>query len=101
MKFSYLSGVVSLDYSSEKCIGCGRCIEVCPHGVFKIKDHKAIIVARDYCMECGACALNCVSGALTVNKGVGCASAMINGLMTKGNADLGSCDCGGESDGCC
>jgi hypothetical protein len=26
---------------------------------------------------------------------------MINGIMTKGNADLGACDCGEGSSGCC
>jgi ferredoxin len=30
----YLSGVSTLEYFSDKCTGCGRCVEVCPHAVF-------------------------------------------------------------------
>jgi hypothetical protein len=32
-------------------------------------------------MECGACARNCVPGALRVKVGVGCAAAIIGGLL--------------------
>ena len=41
-------------------------------------------------MECGACALNCVPGALSVEPGVGCAQAIINGWLTGSEP---SCDC--------
>ncbi len=34
MRPSYLKNVVTLALSPEKCIGCGRCLEVCPHDVF-------------------------------------------------------------------
>ncbi len=101
MKHRYLSGVATLRLTSEKCTGCGRCMEVCPHGVFAMHEHRAHITALDSCMECGACAQNCAFGALSVKSGVGCAVAMINGLMTKGDPDQGSCDCGGDSGSCC
>jgi NAD-dependent dihydropyrimidine dehydrogenase PreA subunit len=104
MKHLYLSGVSTLKLAAEKCTGCGRCVEVCPHGVFEIHNHRAQIIALDNCMECGACAQNCAFGALSVKNGVGCAAAMINGIMTKGDPDLGTCDCGGEtnsSGACC
>lgn len=101
MKGMYLPGVSTLKLTSEKCTGCGRCVEVCPHGVFDLKDHRVQIAAIDNCMECGACTQNCAFGALTVKSGVGCAIAMINGIMTKGNPDLGTCDCGDESSNCC
>jgi Fe-S-cluster-containing hydrogenase component 2 len=29
----YLKDVVTLNLNEEKCIGCGMCIEVCPHAV--------------------------------------------------------------------
>ena len=69
----YLENVVTLQLDRDKCVGCGRCLEVCPHGVFSLTGDKTIIVDRDACMECGACARNCPAGALYVKNGVGCA----------------------------
>jgi len=78
----YLPGVVTLQLDAEKCNGCKICIEVCPHAVFVVENKIAQIVDRDACMECGACAQNCEPGALTVDAGVGCASAIIYGALT-------------------
>jgi NAD-dependent dihydropyrimidine dehydrogenase PreA subunit len=101
MNHQYLPNVASLEYTPEKCRGCKRCVEVCPHGVFEMNHSHAQLVAPDSCMECGACALNCAFDAIIVRKGVGCASAMINGIITKGNPDLGTCDCSPDSGSCC
>ncbi len=88
----YLPGVSTLRLDADKCNGCRVCQEVCPHGVFVIEDRKARIVDPDACIECGACALNCQPGALMVNAGVGCASAIIRGWLTGSEPN---CDCGG------
>jgi NAD-dependent dihydropyrimidine dehydrogenase PreA subunit len=98
MKHKYIKNVVTLELFSDKCTGCGRCIEVCPHNVFKIEDKKTTIIHRDYCMECGACVKNCPFHALEVNPGVGCASAIIRGWLTGSEP---SCDCSGNSSDCC
>ncbi|HBF39365.1 MAG TPA: ferredoxin [Firmicutes bacterium] len=81
MKQQYIKNVVSLDLNVEKCIGCGRCREVCPHHVFKMENRKALIQNRDGCMECGACARNCPAEAITVRAGVGCAAAIVMGKL--------------------
>lgn len=94
----YLANVTTLNYNSEKCTGCRRCAEVCPHGVFEMRDKRAVVTDRDLCMECGACALNCEFGAITVNTGVGCAAAIINSLINGGPP---SCDCNSEAGNCC
>jgi NAD-dependent dihydropyrimidine dehydrogenase PreA subunit len=95
----YLSNVTTIALSGDKCTGCGRCIEVCPHGVFRMRDKKAAITDKDLCMECGACALNCESGAISVDTGVGCAAAIINSMLTGGEP---ACGCSnGEGSGCC
>ena len=94
----YLANVTTLTYAAEKCTGCGRCVEVCPHNVFVLQERRAQITDRDRCMECGACALNCDYGALAVNSGVGCAAALINSMITGGEP---SCDCEDSAAGCC
>lgn len=71
--FRYLEDVVSLVFDQPTCIGCGRCVEVCPHQVFMIEGKKAMMSDRDACMECGACARNCPVNAIAVDAGVGCA----------------------------
>jgi ferredoxin len=76
--FRYLENVVTLRLDQATCIGCGRCIEVCPHQVFVPEGKKVMLFDRDACMECGACALNCPVKAISVDAGVGCASGMIN-----------------------
>jgi len=95
----YLEDVVTLELDREKCTGCRTCLTVCPHAVFGFEDKRAQIVDRNACMECGACALNCESGALSVDSGVGCAAGVISGML-RGTEP--SCDCGGgSSSDCC
>ena len=82
MKHKYLKNVSTLSLGVDKCIGCGRCTEVCPHGVFSIDNGKAEIRDIDSCIECGACAMNCPVSAISVNAGTGCAAAIIMSWFT-------------------
>lgn len=95
----YFKNVSTLKLNAELCKGCKMCITVCPHAVFEMVDKKARIVDVDDCMECGACALNCQYGAITVKSGVGCAAAIINGIL---NNTEPNCDCSKEkTSNCC
>ena len=91
--FRYLKNVATLKLDQAVCIGCGRCLEVCPHQVFELALKKAAVRDLDACMECGACALNCPVKAITVDSGVGCASGMINEWLLERNLKStgGSC----------
>jgi NAD-dependent dihydropyrimidine dehydrogenase PreA subunit len=93
--FNYLKNVATLKLDQPACIGCGRCLEVCPHQVFELVEKTARIHDLDACMECGACALNCPVKAISVDAGVGCASGMINEWLREHNLEK----VGGS--GCC
>lgn len=104
--FIYLKNVVTLKAMPGKCIGCGLCIEVCPHAVLGLDDSGRVSIReKDACMECGACYRNCPTEALFVQAGVGCAAAVINAMLGR----EGSCCCAvdttdkgqGEDDSCC
>jgi len=104
MKFlQYIKGVSTLTYDESLCIGCRNCLDVCPHEVFGFSDGKAVLRDRDSCMECGACVLNCPAGALTVDKGVGCAAAVIESRIREREEISCGCDdsCNSGSGGCC
>ncbi len=94
----YLANVTTLAYDINKCAGCGRCVEVCPQGVFEMKDKRARVIDKNLCMECGACMRNCEFGAIAVDSGVGCAAAIINSIINGGPP---TCDCSGDSGSCC
>lgn len=98
----YLKNVATLKLDQEKCTGCRMCTIVCPHHVFEMNSKKVMIVDRDACMECGACARNCAAGAIFVNTGVGCAAAVINSKLNRTGADCCRIECDeGHKDCCC
>jgi NAD-dependent dihydropyrimidine dehydrogenase PreA subunit len=76
------SALNTLQYDPELCIGCEMCIIVCPHAVFAMNDRVAQFVDAKACMECGACQVNCPTGAIMVDSGVGCAAAMMRAALT-------------------
>lgn len=102
MTLRYIEQTIKLELNKEKCAGCGMCIAVCPHKVFEMREKKAEIIDRGACMECGACKKNCPARAIEVKSGVGCAQAIINGMLngTEPNCDCG-CDKPGTKNNCC
>ncbi|MBM7615733.1 mercury methylation ferredoxin HgcB [Alkaliphilus hydrothermalis] len=68
---NYLKNVAAIRLDQDKCIGCGICLEVCPHGVFEMLQGKANFHDKDLCIECGACDRNCPVKAIEVKSGVG------------------------------
>ena len=52
----------------DKCTGCGTCVNVCPQGVFELKEGKAEVVKPESCIGCKACESACPAGAITVQE---------------------------------
>ena len=98
MKLKYLKNVTTLTLADAGCTGCGNCVNVCPHNVFRIESGKALIADKDACMECGACKKNCPAGIIDVREGVGCAAALLYGMIMNTEPQCG-CSC--DDKGCC
>jgi pyruvate formate lyase activating enzyme len=54
-----------LQFHRGKCIGCGRCILVCPTGAHRLQGEQQVF-ERARCIRCGKCAESCCSGALVL-----------------------------------
>jgi ferredoxin len=99
MKYTYLKNGETLRLDAASCVGCGACVDVCPHAVFRVEGGVAALADRGACMECGACARNCPAGAIEVKTGVGCAAAIISGKLRGTAPACGGDGCGGSA--CC
>lgn len=56
---------VSVDAGA--CIGCGRCLQVCPQGVFTMSEGTAVASNAGACTLCGRCTQVCRPQAITLN----------------------------------
>ena len=88
----YIESAITLRFDPDKCDSCGMCTKVCPHAVFARVGNRVALADRGACMGCGACAKNCPHGAIQVTAGVGCAAAVLNGLLAGTEPACGACD---------
>jgi ferredoxin len=80
--FRYLEhNTLCLD--DQACIGCGRCVTVCPHRVLDLMENRVVAVDPGACIECGACVTNCPVAAIQVTPGVGCAAYIITSWLNR------------------
>ena len=54
---------MAANIDSEKCTGCGVCIDVCPLEAISLNDGIAVI-DEDTCTECGLCVNVCPNDAI-------------------------------------
>lgn len=54
---------------TDRCTGCGICVESCPMDVLRMDDErrKAIIRYRDDCMFCRWCMIDCPTEAISAD----------------------------------
>jgi len=67
----------------SKCIGCGRCFDVCTNGAHMIIDGERAY-DRSLCKSCGRCAAECYSGAIVMAG----REVSVDELMTEIEADM-------------
>ena len=48
------------------CIGCPVCVEVCPKGVFEIRNEIAFVINPEDCDDCEICITGCAQMALSL-----------------------------------
>ena len=55
-----------VDYFTDKCVGCDKCVFVCPYKAIEAEAFATPKVLMDECVGCGACALVCPHHAIQV-----------------------------------
>jgi coenzyme F420-reducing hydrogenase delta subunit len=53
-------------YETEKCVGCDKCVFICPYSAIEAEPFATPKILFDSCMGCGACALVCPYNAIQV-----------------------------------
>ena len=46
-------------YDTEKCVGCGKCVFICPYDAIEWQSFSTPEIKTEDCVGCGACALVC------------------------------------------
>ncbi len=58
-----LRSAVEIQFSPERCLACGECVQACPTGAQQWVEGTRLY-DRSLCTQCGACLETCFSGAL-------------------------------------
>lgn len=53
-----------IEINPARCIGCFRCLEVCPVGVYEFENGKSRVIHLNACVLCKSCFSQCPSGAI-------------------------------------
>ena len=57
-----------VEIDTEKCTGCGECVDICPVDVLELQDEKSVPVNIEECVGCESCMEVCEEEAITVTE---------------------------------
>ena len=60
--------IEKISIEEEKCIGCGKCVNICSHSVLEMVDGKAKVVSDIFCDGLAKCVGECPSDAIHIEK---------------------------------
>lgn len=69
----------------NKCVGCRRCVDVCPLDVFyfDLEARKSVLAYPECCQNCGQCYVNCPTRSIGMsNETYGYAMTAYRGTTT-------------------
>jgi NAD-dependent dihydropyrimidine dehydrogenase PreA subunit len=53
---------------TDKCVGDGECVDVCPVEVYELKEGKAVAINEEECLGCESCIEVCEQDAIVIEE---------------------------------
>ena len=57
----------ALKIDEDTCIGCSRCMKICPTEALRVRDGKAVLIP-DRCVDCGNCFKVCPTRSIFIEQ---------------------------------
>lgn len=85
-RFSGTGFTVVVDH--DKCIGCGKCMQICPQAIIQKGSDGKVHIDQDHCMGCRFCKTKCESGALELKMTMPMRESIHEYFLKEGNIDM-------------
>ncbi|NPA62573.1 MAG: 4Fe-4S dicluster domain-containing protein [Methanococci archaeon] len=65
-KFNIILNRREIIVKEDKCIGCGKCVDVCPTDAITYNNKLHIVINKEKCVFCGKCKEVCPTNAIVI-----------------------------------
>lgn len=72
----------------DKCIGCGKCVEVCPQEIITLREDGKVGIDQEHCMGCGCCKSVCENGAINLKMTMPMRESLHEYFLREGSIDM-------------